>query len=77
MKNLESKIEKNFDNILLGTMGVGIVGEVIYYAVTGDTLPGGGLTGFYRGFMVAGPALCLSRKKLFQYFSRNNARMYK
>ncbi len=73
MKNLETKIEKNFDKIMLGTIGVGILGEVIYYAFTGDTLPRGELTGFYRGCMEAGPAYVLAGKKLFPYFFRNKA----
>ncbi len=74
MENLQSKIEKNFDKIMLGTIGAGLVGEVLYYAVTGDTLPRGELTGFYRGFLEAGPAYVLAGRKLFQYLTKNRAK---
>lgn len=74
MENLQSKIEKNFDKIMLGTVGAGILGEALYYAFTGDTLPRGELTGFYRGFMEVGPAYVLAGRNLLQYFSRNRAK---
>lgn len=77
MKNLESKIEKNLDEIMLGTIGVGVLGEALYYVITGDTLPDGAATGFYRGFLEVGPAYALVGSKvgtkLLQYFMRNRA----
>lgn len=77
MKNLESKIEKNLDKIMLGTIGAGVMGEALYYAITGDTLPDGVATGFYRGFLEVGPAYVLVGSKvgtkLLQYFMRNRA----
>ena len=69
MENLQSKIKKNLDKIMLGTIGAGLVGEALYYAVTSDTLPRGELTGFYRGFLEAGPVYILAGSKLSQYFN--------
>ncbi|MFH1637327.1 MAG: hypothetical protein ABIB71_02780 [Candidatus Woesearchaeota archaeon] len=64
MKNIDSVIEKHFNKIMLGLIGAGLAGEVLSYAVTGETLPSEGLAGFYRGFLYAGPALILGGRRL-------------
>jgi len=73
MEELETTTQKTFDKIMLGTIGVGLLGETIYYAVTGEILPGGEtlpskefLTGFYRGLLEVGPATVLVGRKLVE-----------
>lgn len=78
MKKPESKIENNLDKIMLDkmmlkTIGVGVAGEALYYAITGDSLPDGGATEFYRGFLEFGPAYVLVGTRLLQYFMKNRA----
>ena len=66
--------EKEIDGLdyaMLGTAGLGFLGEVLYCAFTGDTLPSGELAGFYSGFTEVGPLLVLGGTNSLKHFSRN------
>jgi len=66
-ENSDSKNKNNLDRIMLGTLGIGLLGESLYYFATGDTLPEGVWTGFYRGFFEAGPVYILAGTRLLSH----------
>ena len=69
MNELETTIERNLDRAMLETIGAGILGETIYYSVTGETLPHTEFfAGFYRGCLEVAPVCILAWRNIFKPF---------